>query len=347
MTDREQKAYAMLGVPEGASIAEIKKAFRVKVKKTHPDLNKEANAHEKFIQLSEAFDYLIKLRSGKKVVEYAEVTEEQRQRYEEEKARRRAEKYARMKYKQYKQTKQYKETDAAYAVFTYMYLIVSVLLLSAPLIGFIFKSVTGLVVGFIITFITTHIWSGIFKFKVKVSLSLFIQGLFVIIKSHKFISLLVLSLNIIIIMNVTLNTQLTLNTILLIFILGTSISIYLHFKYGKNKRMTLISWPLIAFTVLNSFFLTNFVFSNEKEIETYEIKFDKVIYHDHYRYSVKRTYRFVYISKITLPDQKYDEYIWLRVFFPFENIFYYKKITYTFSDGLFGLRVLKSYEFHD
>lgn len=46
--------YEILGVPRTASKEEIKKAYKSLAKKYHPDLNKEANASEKFKEINEA-----------------------------------------------------------------------------------------------------------------------------------------------------------------------------------------------------------------------------------------------------------------------------------------------------
>ena len=48
----------MLGVPVGASAAEIKAAFRDKLKKTHPDVNASADAAEATQRLVRAFELL-------------------------------------------------------------------------------------------------------------------------------------------------------------------------------------------------------------------------------------------------------------------------------------------------
>ena len=40
--------YEVLGVPQGASDDEIKKAFRTQAKKYHPDVNSEKDAEAKF-----------------------------------------------------------------------------------------------------------------------------------------------------------------------------------------------------------------------------------------------------------------------------------------------------------
>lgn len=50
--------YEVLGLAKGASDDEIKKAYRKLSKQYHPDINKEADAEEKFKEVSEAYEVL-------------------------------------------------------------------------------------------------------------------------------------------------------------------------------------------------------------------------------------------------------------------------------------------------
>src|SRR4051812_19252499 len=50
--------YKILGVERGASDDEVKKAYRKLARKYHPDVSKEANAKEKFQDVSEAYETL-------------------------------------------------------------------------------------------------------------------------------------------------------------------------------------------------------------------------------------------------------------------------------------------------
>lgn len=55
----EKTYYDTLGVSADASVEEIKKAFRLKARQMHPDVNKSANASQDFKGLKNAYDELL------------------------------------------------------------------------------------------------------------------------------------------------------------------------------------------------------------------------------------------------------------------------------------------------
>lgn len=58
--------YEILGLNQDASEQEIKKAFRRLAKEWHPDVNKSPDAHDRFIEISEAYELLINCETRQK-----------------------------------------------------------------------------------------------------------------------------------------------------------------------------------------------------------------------------------------------------------------------------------------
>jgi curved DNA-binding protein CbpA len=51
--------YNILGIPLNSSLEDIKKAYRNKARLYHPDINRTPGAKEKFIEATEAYDFLM------------------------------------------------------------------------------------------------------------------------------------------------------------------------------------------------------------------------------------------------------------------------------------------------
>lgn len=102
------KYLGVLELPTNAPLPEVKKAYRRLSKVYHPDVNKDPNAHQRFLEIKEAYDYLLHYGTNPEepVYSYRAVTYEEheidpyelwRQEYRKRKAaRERAEAYARV-----------------------------------------------------------------------------------------------------------------------------------------------------------------------------------------------------------------------------------------------------------
>ena len=104
--------YEILEVSKNASAEEIKKAYRKKAREYHPDVNHSPDAIEKFIVVTEAYDFLTtnydRLLSGER--EFLKAMEEWRK-YRQDRTRQRAEYYARKSYSNFRNSRFYKSTQ--------------------------------------------------------------------------------------------------------------------------------------------------------------------------------------------------------------------------------------------
>ena len=103
--------YAVLEIGTDSTESDIRKAYRRLAKQYHPDVNKAKNAHEKFIEISEAYEILINHSQQHKVPFATATTEEQNandyraneefERFRQE-AREKAEQQEKMRYETFK-----------------------------------------------------------------------------------------------------------------------------------------------------------------------------------------------------------------------------------------------------
>jgi hypothetical protein len=330
----------VLGVPVNATPEEIKRAFREKANELHPDKNKSADAHEQFVLLLEAYEYLTKPR-----VQHEEVTVsyEEWVRANREEARRRAQEHARMKYEEFKKTDYYRKSKAIEDVFNQLYFLSSVALILAPLWGFLLSGESwGFFSGLLLTFITVHFWAGIFKEKITLSFDSFVQSLKVVFEIKSFWYVVATIFNLFVFFSITLNTQVTLSTLAMTFIALELVFAVLYFTTSLRRNLHATAVFLCLAPVLfNTFFLVNDVLSMNPECETYSFVHEMRVYSNKRR----RTQHLEKIAQINLKDDQYKDYIWFRVFLDFEAMEDKSEIKYCFEEGLFGIRVLKSYEF--
>ena len=179
--------YNILGIPKNASIREIKNAFRQKAKAYHPDINKTKGAHEKFIDINEAYAYLMNLHNR----ETGNITgqsarNEHYMRWmeiERQKARARAAKRARMKFEEFQRSAIYKTTSRLSHILDYFLLFLGIFIILAAGFGLYTQglyieddgeevlNISGIVADIIITFAGTLFillsWSNIRIYRKK------------------------------------------------------------------------------------------------------------------------------------------------------------------------------------
>lgn len=354
MTTHSVEAYyRMLEVDAEASPEEIKKAYRKKAKELHPDSNTSPDAHEQFILLTEAYEYLSKRtqteqnpasQSQEEYTAQAQEYYEYWQRMYREQARQQAAAYAQMNFEDFEKTSYYKSTQAAITIFEHFYFFSSITLILSPFWGYLYQGWAGFGVGFLITFLTVYYWAGVFTEERSLNFSLFVKSLWIVVKTKTFLYIALSCLNLYLLFHISLNAQLSIYAFLLI-LLGLYALAYLAFlKVAALQKLTKVALFLCCVpTLFNLFFLTNHAFSSEPNTEVYAFK------HEEYT-NVSRILLFFRTSQrktsyIHLEGNQYEDYPWFRMFFDFEAMKDKQEISYKFEKGLFGIRVLKSYEF--
>lgn len=343
----KQKYCRLLGVGETASVQEIKLAYRKLAKKYHPDLNPDPAAHEQFILINEAYDFLINLKTGQTYDQQKQAytkPPQKRRTYEDwkneerEKARERARYYARMKYEQFVRSGLYRSSLALDVIGEHLIvLFVLALFIGIPTVAFRTGTIEGIISGLLVLIITAFIWIIYIRKKIKINLPALGDALLHISQTHTFRFLLIIFLNLWLIYKVGLNTLLPLSSLFFIFFTATMLPLFAWRLWKRKKRKT--GGAIIftaAFSVANLFFLLNYVFSSDPATESY------TFYHEYEAGRGGRQYR---TTAIELEGNEYREYYGIRTFFDFSKTKNQRRIIYHFEEGLFGIRVLKDYEF--
>ena len=132
--------YRVLGLRQGASDDEIKKAYRRKAMEFHPDRNQSPDAQEIFIRITEAYEYLTTHPHGRNISE-----EEVKRNYQawvdyrQAEARKRAEAYARATYAECRKSQVYKSTTIIDGTMVFLGLGLAVMVIFMSVYGYQYR----------------------------------------------------------------------------------------------------------------------------------------------------------------------------------------------------------------
>jgi hypothetical protein len=132
--------YNILEIPVNSSIEDIKKAYRKKARLYHPDINHSADAKDKFIKATEAYDFLMASHEKGQLddQDYFRIVEEWRK-YRQDRSRQRAQYYARSSFARFKNSKYYKSTRILNASSVIVNFVIAVMVLLYTVLGYILK----------------------------------------------------------------------------------------------------------------------------------------------------------------------------------------------------------------
>ena len=132
--------YTILDLEYGSSVEDIKRAYRVKARQYHPDINHDPSAKDKFILATEAYEFLLsnysRVVSGED--EFSQAMEDWRK-YRQNRSRQKARVYARASYVQFKNTKFYRTTRILDGTTIIISLVFSVMVLLTSVYGYFYR----------------------------------------------------------------------------------------------------------------------------------------------------------------------------------------------------------------
>ncbi len=145
--------YRILGLSPGASLEEIKRAYRARAKQYHPDLNKAPDAQERFIEVNEAYEFLLHLHTtpppadgttrsaSRRRPPYHQPSADELFREwmagERRKARARAAAAARKRYEEFRKSRIYRTSQIISAVYDYIFIGLGVIMIAGSVAGLI------------------------------------------------------------------------------------------------------------------------------------------------------------------------------------------------------------------
>ena len=132
--------YEILGLPVNSTIEEIKKAYRIKARLYHPDINPSPDAKDLFIKATEAYEFLLanhdKIKTDDQA--YSRAMENWRK-YRQYRSHYRATAYARASFGNFKKSSLYRTTRIIDGTIIIYGIVISSLIIINTVYGYVFK----------------------------------------------------------------------------------------------------------------------------------------------------------------------------------------------------------------
>ncbi len=338
------KYYEILGVSNGATLSEIKKAFRNRAKELHPDVNKNHNAHEQFVLLLEAYEYFIRQQSTTKNKNY---TSSQRwQDNEAERARHRAEYFSKVKYEEFTRSDYFKTITSLNIIFEHLgFFIAVIVFIPMPVILITLYGISGFIISLLAMLITLPLTAPAIRSWSSINITEFFRAIAFITKTKSAYIIMLSILNVFIILKVGFQTLIPLTLLLLIFVFAMLfVFFFTYFDLNKNARLSsVISFCYCPF-ILNLLLAINFLFSSNPGWEIYSFTHKQEWYSS--TRPGNRNGRWEKVAYIYLENNKYAKFNGIRIFADFDAMKDANRIAYKFEDGLLGYRVMKDFKFY-
>lgn len=331
--------YQILDVLPNADIEQIKKAYRKKAKQYHPDICKDDDAQERFVLINEAYEYLVKLKSIRSKTSYnsnndADAFWRKWKQEEKRKARERAQQYAKMRYEAYIKSDIYKTSEVVNTVVDSLATVLIVLMvIIMPLLLYKQFGNVAIVICAAILLPTSPLW---FRFLIqsvsRQSLVRLLTFKNAPLRTKVFHFLAIVGLNLYAYFSIALNTLLELSWINTLYLIAIILGFLLSKQFKSRAQKLMFRFGYLP-AIINLLFLVNYSFSHSPKTESYW--YTSQIHHH-------RIY-----TTIRLDGDKYKQYKGLMFRLNYIEVKKNSAISYTFSEGLLGMRVAKNIILHE
>lgn len=331
------KYYEILGVNASASVEELKQAYRKRAKQLHPDKNKGANAHEQFVLLSEAYDYLVKFKSGKLKSKSTGLSHEEWVNQELVKTRQRAAQQAKMRYQEFLNSDEYKSLNSIVTIGEHLAFLFAVFMfIILPSGAFYFYGFKGFLGSLLLIVITLPLSIKGIKNLAIINTTKLLKSIFHLIQTKGFLIVFLTFFNFFTFLKIGMQTLISIYTLFGVFIIPISLSFFIliYFKKISGYQKRFYSLCIIPFAV-NLLFLINYVFAKNPVLETY---FFKKEMHASTGGWQESTY-------IYLENDAYANCQGIRSFWDYQAMAQKSRVSYVICEGFFGFRVLTDYKF--
>jgi DnaJ domain len=321
-----KKYFDILQLPESASVADISKAYRIRAKMLHPDINPHPDAHRQFILLNEAYQILIKHK--KNPTQYHSGNYNFWWEEERRKANTEAEQQAQMQYKEYLKSDHYRYLNSINILLDHFgMLAATVFPVGLPILFFNWYGWKGLITALVlVAFFSPYILEG-WSLRKKFNRQLLQEALIFLWRYEHFQIFLFVLINLVLFWNYALVTLINFSSIILLYLLSGLICTALWFFYFKSKmKMSLLILLLaIAPMISNFLFITNFYVSKNESPEEYHFVMQPG-------------------SVMQLDNDAYANETFIRFFPDPDKTKPFSRIRFNFAHGMYGWRVLRNYE---
>jgi hypothetical protein len=342
--------FNLLGIPKTASLDDVKKAFRAKAKKIHPDRNPSLSAHSDFLELNEAFDFLSSfLKENKQLGTDESAIANSYDNWEKtvkENVRKKVKEQARMSFQAYMNSEHFRSDTLIECFFTHLIFLFTVFnLFIVPIVLAYHYAWIGLSMALIENILMILFTTSAFRNLDKLNWAKFAEAGLFVLKTRLGIGILLFAFNTYIFITIGLNTLIPLKTLILLYfllaMLGIGFGTTLNFRQTRTLHSSLLyfhGFSIFPATV-SLFLVLNFVFSSEPFNEKYTFQSTEQYSKHGDRYILRKT------GLIKLERNAYEAYTSLRSFSNHSTLLDKGNIHFTFENGLFGIKVLKEYRF--